>query len=121
MEFTRPSASSTPLAYLKEGNRVLYKREKKFFFRDPLLARLFAAWSGVELREETIYEWVVQEHLYRKFGGVYYYRNSYEIDAMAGNLKVEVKAGKAHRKYLRNVIVLEREDVPFFLLELWEE
>jgi hypothetical protein len=30
-----------------------------------------------------------------------------------------VKAGKAHGR-LRNVIVLEREDVPFFLLELWE-
>ncbi len=107
------------IAYLKEGNRVLYKREKKFFFRDPLLARLFSAWSGAELREDALYEWLVQEHLYRKFGGVYYYRNSYEVDAIAGDLKVEVKAGKAHRRYPRNVIVLEREDVPFFLLELW--
>ncbi|MFA4640246.1 ATP-binding protein [Pyrococcus kukulkanii] len=46
-------------AYLKEGNRIMYRREKKFFFRDPLLARLFSAWSGAELREEAIYEWVV--------------------------------------------------------------
>jgi len=79
------------------------------------------AWSGAELREDALYEWLVQEHLYRKFGEVYYYRNSYEVDAIAGNLMVEVKAGEAHRRYPRNVIVLEREDVPFFLLELSDE
>ncbi len=106
------------IAYLKRGSQVLYKREKKFFFRDPLLARLFSVWSGTELREDALYEWVVQEHLYRRFGEVYYYRNSYEVDAVAGDLKVEVKAGKAHRKYPKNVRVLEKEDVPFFLLEL---
>ena len=44
------------IAYLKQGNQVLYKREKKFFFRDPLLARLFALWSGTELREDALYE-----------------------------------------------------------------
>ncbi|AFN03029.1 AAA family ATPase [Pyrococcus furiosus DSM 3638] len=109
------------IAYLKQGNQVLYKREKKFFFRDPLLARLFALWSGTELKEDALYEWVVQEHLYRRFGEVYYYRNSYEIDAIAGDLKVEVKAGKTHRRYPKNVRVLEKEDVPFFLLELTHE
>ncbi|WP_461864557.1 ATP-binding protein [Thermococcus sp.] len=106
------------IAYLKQGNQVLYKREKKFFFRDTLLARLFALWSGIELREEALYEWIVQEHLYRRFGEVYYYRNSHEVDAVAGDLKIEVKAGKAHRRYPKNVRVLEKEDVPFFLLEL---
>ena len=104
------------IAYLRQGEQVLYKREKKVFFRDPLLARLFSAWSGAQLREEALYEWLVQEHLYRRFGEVYYYRNSHEIDAIAGGMKVEIKAGKAHRRYPRNVIVLEREDVPFFLL-----
>ena len=109
------------IAYLRQGEQVLYKREKKFFFRDPLLARLFSTWSGAELREEALYEWVVQEHLYRRFGKVYYYRNSYEVDAISGNLKVEVKAGKAHRRYPKNVIVLEKEDVPLFLLRLSAE
>ncbi|NJE11394.1 ATP-binding protein [Thermococcus sp. MAR1] len=106
------------IAYLRQGEQVLYKREKKFFFRDPLLARLFSTWSGAELREEALYEWVIQEHLYRRFGKVYYYRNSYEVDATVGDLKVEVKAGKAHRRYPKNVIVLEKEDVPFFLLDI---
>ncbi|ASJ07718.1 AAA family ATPase [Thermococcus siculi] len=106
------------ISYLKQGNQVLYKREKKFFFRDPLLARLFSTWSGAELGEDALYEWVVQEHVFRKFGEVYYFRNGYEVDVIADNLKIEVKAGKSHRKYPRNVRVLEREDVPFFLLEL---
>ncbi|MDI3475840.1 MAG: uncharacterized protein PWQ79_1177 [Thermococcaceae archaeon] len=106
------------IAYLKQGNQVLYKREKKFFFRDPLLARLFSTWSGTELREDALYEWIVQEHVFRKFGEVYYFRNAYEVDVVADNLKIKVKAGKAHRKYPRDVKVLEKEEVPFFLLEL---
>lgn len=59
------------IAYLKQGGRVLYRREKKFFFRDPLLAQLFSAWSGTQLREDALYEWLVQEHLYRKFGNFF--------------------------------------------------
>ncbi|MHA1860383.1 MAG: ATP-binding protein, partial [Candidatus Asgardarchaeia archaeon] len=58
------------------------------------------------------------EHLCRKFGEVYYYRNKYEIDAIADEFRVEVKAGKAHRRYPRDVTVLEKEDIPRFLIEL---
>ncbi len=106
------------VAYLKQGKRIRYRREKKFFFRDPLLLRLFSAWSGVPYLESAIYEHVVQEHVYRRYSEVYYYRNAYEIDVVADTLKVEVKAGKPHRKYPRNVIVIDREQLPFFLLEL---
>ncbi|WP_456326416.1 ATP-binding protein, partial [Palaeococcus sp. (in: euryarchaeotes)] len=94
------------IAHLKQGNQILYRREKKFFFRDPLLARLFSLWSGAELREDALYEWIVQEHLYRRFGEVYYYRNGYEVDAIAGGMRIEIKAGKAHRRYPKNVKVL---------------
>jgi len=106
-------------AYLKEGSRILYKREKKIFFRDPLLLRLFSLWSGTKPVESAIYENIVQEHLYRKFGEIYYYRDRYEIDVIADGLRVEVKAGKAHRRYPRNVVVLEKEDIPRFLIELF--
>jgi len=64
---------------------------------------------------------VVQEHLFRKFGEIYYFKNSYEIDCIAGNLKVEVKAGKPHRKYPRGVKVLEEQDIPRFLIELFSK
>lgn len=83
--------------------------------RDTPLARLFSAWSGAELREEALYEWVVQEHLYRRFGKVYYYRNSYEVDAIAGSLKVEVKAGKAHRRYQKRHRARKGRRAPFLV------
>jgi len=106
------------VAYLREGGKVWYRREKKFFFRDPLLLRLFSAWTGTRCLDSAVYEHVVQEHVYRKYGKVYYYRDAYEIDVVADNLKVEVKAGKPHRRYPRGVKVVDEEQIPFFLLEL---
>ncbi|MEM2192313.1 MAG: hypothetical protein QXG38_01710 [Candidatus Hadarchaeales archaeon] len=58
---------------------------------------------------------MVQSHLLRRFGEVFYYRNSYEVDCIAGDLKVEVKAGKPHRKYPRNVKILDENTLPIFL------
>lgn len=104
-------------AYLWDGE-VKYRKERKFFFRDPLLARIFSSWSDQRFLESALYEWVVQDHVFRRYGHVYYYRNDHEVDVVADGLKVEVKAGKAHRRYPRGVVVLEEEDIPEFLLGL---
>jgi hypothetical protein len=40
------------------------------------------------------------------------------MDCIAGNLKVEVKAGKPHRLYPKEVIVLEEKDIPNFIIDL---
>ncbi len=106
-------------AYLKQGSRVLYRKEKKIFFRDPLLLNVFSAWSGASYLYSALVENVVQEHLFRRFGEIYYYRNSYEIDCIAADLKVEVKAGKPHRRYPKGVIVLNEKEIPKFLIELF--
>ena len=106
------------VAYMREGGRILYRREKKIFFRDPFAARAFATLLGAELSKAALLEWVVQEHAYRKFGEVYFWRNSYEVDVLAGRCRIEVKKGKAHRRYPKGVFVLYEEEVPFFLLEL---
>ena len=106
------------IAYWKQGKRIGFRKEKKIFLRDPYLAFVFSETLGANLREDSLYEWIVQEHLYRKYGEIYYWRNSFEIDCIAGNLKVEVKAGKPHRRYPKNVIVLDKEDIPFFLVKL---
>jgi len=79
-----------------------------------------AFWSGTRFVESAIFENVIQEHLYRKFSEIYYFKNRYEINCIVGELKVEVKAGKPHRKYPRNVITLKREDIPEFLIKLEE-
>ena len=106
-------------AYLKEGGDVYYKRERKVFFRDPLLMRIFSFLSGIKPFESVIYENIVQEHVYRALGEVYYYKDSYEIDVMAGEFKLGIKAGKPKTRYPKGVTVLDKEDLPIFLLELF--
>ena len=105
------------VAHLKDDG-IRYRRERKIFLRDPALAWAFSRWSGQQFLESALYEWVVQEHVYRRYGHVYYYRDGYEIDVVADDLKVEVKAGKPHRRYPKGVRVLDVEGIWRFLLEL---
>jgi len=44
-----------------------------------------------------------------------YFRDSYEIDSIADDLKVEVKIGKPHKKYPKNVLILDNENIHLFL------
>ena len=106
------------VAYLKRGNEVVKRKEKKVFFRDPFLLRAIAKWLGREFEGSAILEGVVQEHLYRKFGEVYYYKDSYEVDVVAGDLKVEVKKSRSRKSYPEGVTVVDEENAPLFLLEL---
>ena len=92
-----------------------FRKERKFFFRDPFLSKALSIWASTEFLESALYEWVVQEHLLRRYGSVYYWRNSYEVDAIAGELKIEVKAGKPHRRYPKSVTVLDEDEIPLFL------
>ncbi|RLE44117.1 ATP-binding protein [Candidatus Woesearchaeota archaeon] len=106
------------IVYWKGSGKIKFRKEKKIFFRDPLLLRAAAFWTSTEFLESALYEHIVQEHLYRKFGEIYYYKNKYEIDCIANNLKIEVKAKKPHRKYPENVIVLDEKNIPMFLMKL---
>ena len=67
-----------------KGKRVNYRKEKKIFIRGPFLAKSLGLWCDKELRKDFLFESVVQEHLFRRFGEIYYYRNT-------NNLRVEVK------------------------------
>jgi predicted AAA+ superfamily ATPase len=61
---------------------------------------------------------LVQAHLQRKFNSVYYFRNKFEIDCIANNLKIEVKVGKPHRNYPKEVLILDEKNLPLFLAVL---
>ncbi|RLE44066.1 ATP-binding protein [Candidatus Woesearchaeota archaeon] len=106
------------IVYWKDRKHVNFRKEKKIFLRDPFLARSFAAWCNKDIRKDFLYEWIVQEHLFRKFGEIYYFRNGYEIDCIAGKELIEVKAGKSHRKYPKNVRVVDENLLPKFLFQL---
>ncbi len=95
-----------------------FRKERKFFLRDPHLARVLSIWTATDFLQSALYEWVVQEHLLRRFGMVYYWRNGYEVDALANGLRVEVKAGKPHRRYPKGAVVVDRDDLPLFLAQL---
>ena len=105
-------------AFYLKNKKVDFKKEKKIFFLDPFIAQTFSYWLMEDFLESALYEWVVQSHLARKYKEVYYWKNSYEIDCIANKLKIEIKAGKPHRKYPRGVKVLSKENLPEFLLNL---
>jgi hypothetical protein len=106
------------MAHWKENKKIKFRKEKKVFFRDPLLLRAVSFWTSTEFLDSALYEQIVQEHLFRKFGEIYYYKNKYEIDCIAKSLKVEVKAKKPHRKYPENVEILDEKNMPPFLMKL---
>ncbi|MGC9119077.1 MAG: DUF4143 domain-containing protein, partial [Thermoproteus sp.] len=106
------------VSYLRSGGRVYRRKEKKLFFRDPFAYRTAALWTGRQYRQEAALEHVIAEHLYRKWGEIYYERDKTEVDAVAGPLRVEVKLSRPRRSYPPDVIVVTMENAPRFLLEL---
>ncbi len=107
------------ISYYIRGGRIDRRKEKKFFIRDPFLAKTLEMWTSTKMLEATLPEWIVSEHLYRLYGLVGYYRDGYEVDCVADGLKVEVKAGKPHRRYPRGVEVWDGDEIPLKLLRLW--
>lgn len=100
---------------LYKSERIRWRKERKFFFLDPFLVNTLSLWSGEGFLESAFYEWIVQAHLLRRFGSVFYFRNSFEIDCIADGLRIEVKVGKPHRNYPKGVLVIGSEDLPKFL------
>ena len=102
-------------AFYSDRKRVVWRKERKFFFTDPFVARTLAWWCGEKYLDSAFYEWLAQSHLLRKFGSVYYFRNSFEIDCIAGDLKIEVKISKPHVRYPKDVLILDAKALPLFL------
>ena len=105
-------------AFYLKNKKIDFKKPRKVFFLDPFIAQTFSYWLMEDFLESAMYEWVVQAHLQRRYKEVYYSKDKYEIDCIAGNLKIEVKTGKPHRRYPKNTRVLSKEDIPLFLLNL---
>jgi predicted AAA+ superfamily ATPase len=105
-------------AFFMQDKKIDFKKEKKIFFMDPFIAHTFSYWLMQDFLESALYEWVIQAHLARKYGEVYYWKNKYEIDCIANDLKVEVKAAKPYIKYPKGVKILDKQDIPTFLLNL---
>ena len=103
------------MAFYKEGKKIVWRKERKYFFLDPFIAKTLSLWSNEKYLESAFYEWLVQSHLLRRFGSIFYFRDNFEIDCIANNLRVEVKVAKPHRNYPRNVLILDSNNLPSFL------
>ncbi len=102
-------------AMYRRGKKVFWRKESKFFFLDPFTARSLSLWTLTKFLDAALYEWVVQAHLLRRYGEVFYYRDSYEVDVLANDLRIEIKVGKPHRRYPRGVKILDEDNIHLFL------
>ncbi len=104
--------------YMGMDKKVDIKKERKFTIRDPFMVKSIAGWTDTEIRKDFLYEWIVQEHVRRIKGDVFYFKNHYEIDCVSGDLMVEVKSGKVKKRYPKKVRIVDSENIPMFLMEL---
>ena len=44
------------------------EKRKKIFILDPYLAKTLSLWTDTEYLESSLYEWIVQSPLKRRFG-----------------------------------------------------
>ncbi len=107
-----------PIPFRGKDGRIVWRKDRKYAIRDPFAARSLGLWTKHQISREVLLEWIVQEHLFRVYGEVYYYRNSFEVDAVSDNLYVEVKKGRSHRRYPSWVKVVNEESIPEFLYGL---
>jgi hypothetical protein len=83
-------------------NRPIYRAERKVYFIDPFLFRVFSryAFGTIDLSAEkkpTLIEGVVGEYLKRK-GKTYFFHGKKEIDFIINDTGIEVKYGKVDRR-----------------------
>ncbi|BFH72183.1 ATP-binding protein [Sulfurisphaera javensis] len=106
------------IAYWYSEGKVDKKKEKKVFFRDPFILHSLSLWVNKKFDESALLENIVQEHLFRKFGEVYYFKNNSEIDVIAGEYKIEIKKSRSRRGYPKGVRIISEEEIPRLLLEI---
>lgn len=99
---------------------VIPRKEKKFYFIDPLLYDAFSKWTLTRIPDESkIAEAVVISHLAR-IHNVNYYKSNHEVDLTVRNgnelIGFEIKFGKAVKKRkivgkMKKLYVLSRNQI----------
>jgi len=98
---------------------VLFRKERKVYYTDPFLCRVFSRYLHSEVPASSIVEGVVGEHLRRRYGEVYILTGKREVDFVVGGAGIEVKwqervdAKDFPRVGLRDKILLCKEGVRY--------
>ena len=121
VEVLEGTFSSLILYLLSPDSKVLYRKNKKIHFTDPLLFRIFSEYTGEELYEDWIIEGTVASLLSRR-APVFYWRNSSEVDVLCKidgkQVGFEVTKGIKRwkkPKHVEKAYLLDRANIHIYL------
>jgi len=101
--------------------KIRFGKNKKIYFRDPLLLEIFEDWSFVKVNDKksAIAESLVIEHLERMFSqNVFFWKNKFEIDAIVlknnrlygFEVKWSEKSSAKGIKQLNKFVIITKKD-----------
>jgi len=109
------------LNQIAPDSKILYRKNKKIHFIDPLIYHVLSKYTKEKVYEEQMVESVVVSHLSR-LTDVYFWKNKSEVDVIAivnkKQVGFEVKWGfKSYRKprHLKFLFKLDKENLATFL------
>jgi len=112
------------LHFIAPNMKVMYRKNKKVHFTDPLIYRVFGEYTEEKVDEDSLYEGVVASILGRKCP-VFYWRNSTEVDVVCridhSLIGFEVASGLkrwSKPRFLRKAYLLDKNTMPLILSAL---
>ncbi len=124
VEVLEGTFSALILHMLSPDSRILYRKNKKIHFTDPLLFRIFSEYTKVELSTDWLMEGVAASILGRRCD-IFYWRNSTETDIVClqegKQIGFEVTTGiKKWKKprHIHKAYLLDRENIHLYLASL---
>ncbi len=112
------------LHMLSQDSRVLYRKNKKVHFTDPLLYHAYSHYTGERVAEDWLVEGITASLLSRVCD-TYYWKNSTEVDVVCDlngrQIGFEVKWGiKRWRKprHLHRAYLLDRDTIHLYLASI---
>ncbi len=119
--------SSLVLHLLSQDSRVMYRKNKKVHFSDPLMFRIFSDYTGVDYSEDWLIE-AVSASIVSRQCPVFYWRNSSEVDIVCntegGQIGFEVTKGVKRWKkphHIQKAYLLDRESIHLYLASIGDE
>lgn len=116
--------SAIVLNLLAQDSRIMYRKNRKVHFSDPLLFRIFSDYAGVQHSEDWLVEAMTASMVSRQCP-VYYWRNSSEVDVVCklGGEQVgfEVTWGLKRWKkpnHIKRGYLLDRENIHLYLASI---
>jgi predicted AAA+ superfamily ATPase len=109
------------LFLLEPDGKIVYRKNKKVHFTDPLYYKIFSEYTNTEYHQPCQVEGIVASHLAR-VAPVYYWRNSSEVDVvtLVNGLPVGLEVKWSYHlarkpRHLSKYIETNKDSIPLFL------